>query len=72
MEKLISKPGPIDSRNSVTLPVEVFKLLKLKPNEFQRITKQIKVNDSWLTVLSEDDLSVEGRTGINYIEITKQ
>lgn len=33
MEKLLSKPRQIDSRNRVTLPSEVLKLLKLKPND---------------------------------------
>ena len=33
MEKLLSKPRPIDIRNRVTLPAEVLKLLKLKPND---------------------------------------
>ncbi|UCD13122.1 MAG: AbrB/MazE/SpoVT family DNA-binding domain-containing protein [Thermoplasmatales archaeon] len=33
MEKLLGKPRPIDSRNRVTLPSEVLKLLDLKPND---------------------------------------
>ncbi len=33
MNKILSKPRPIDSRNRVTLPHEVLKLLKLKPKD---------------------------------------
>ena len=33
MEKLLSKPRPIDGRNRVTLPPEVLQLLNLKPND---------------------------------------
>lgn len=33
MEKLLGKPRQIDSRNRVTLPPEVLKLLNLKPND---------------------------------------
>ncbi|UCF13391.1 MAG: AbrB/MazE/SpoVT family DNA-binding domain-containing protein [Thermoplasmatales archaeon] len=33
MEKILGKPRPIDSRNRVTLPPEVLKLLNLKPND---------------------------------------
>jgi bifunctional DNA-binding transcriptional regulator/antitoxin component of YhaV-PrlF toxin-antitoxin module len=33
MNKILCKPRPIDSRNRVTLPHEVLKLLKLKPND---------------------------------------
>ena len=33
MVKLLGKPRPIDSRNRVTLPPEVLKLLGLKPND---------------------------------------
>ena len=33
MQKILSKPRQIDSRNRVTLPAEVLKLLKLKPND---------------------------------------
>ncbi len=33
MEKILSKPRQIDSRNRITLPHEVLKLLKLKPND---------------------------------------
>ena len=33
MVKLLGKPRQIDSRNRVTLPPEVLKLLNLKPND---------------------------------------
>jgi len=33
MEKLLGKPRQIDSRNRITLPYEVLKLLDLKPND---------------------------------------
>jgi len=33
MVKLLGKPRQIDSRNRVTLPPEVMKLLSLKPND---------------------------------------
>lgn len=33
MAKLLGKPRQIDSRNRVTLPPEVLKLLNLKPND---------------------------------------
>ena len=33
MEKLLGKPRPIDSRNRVSLPPEVIKLLDLKPSD---------------------------------------
>ena len=33
MQKILSKPRQIDGRNRVTLPAEVLKLLKLKPND---------------------------------------
>ncbi len=33
MEKLLGRPRQIDSRNRVTLPPEVLKLLNLKPND---------------------------------------
>ena len=33
MVKLLGKPRQIDSRNRVTLPPEVLKLLDLKPND---------------------------------------
>ena len=33
MVKLLGKPRQIDSRNRVTLPHEVLKLLNLKPND---------------------------------------
>ena len=33
MVKLLGKPRQIDSRNRVTLPPEVMKLLNLKPND---------------------------------------
>jgi AbrB family looped-hinge helix DNA binding protein len=33
MEKIIGRPRLIDSRNRITLPSEVLKLLKLKPND---------------------------------------
>ena len=33
MQKILSKPRQIDSRNRITLPAEVLQLLKLKPND---------------------------------------
>ena len=33
MTKLLGKPRPIDSRNRVSLPPEVIKLLDLKPSD---------------------------------------
>jgi bifunctional DNA-binding transcriptional regulator/antitoxin component of YhaV-PrlF toxin-antitoxin module len=33
MVKLLGKPRPIDSRNRVSLPSEVIKLLDLKPSD---------------------------------------
>jgi hypothetical protein len=33
MSKLLGKPRPLDSRNRVTLPLEVLNLLKLKPDD---------------------------------------
>jgi len=33
MAKLLGKPRPIDSRNRVSLPPEVIKLLDLKPSD---------------------------------------
>ena len=33
MEKLLGRPRQIDSRNRVTLPPEVLKLLNLKPKD---------------------------------------
>jgi len=33
MEKILSKPRQIDSRNRVTLPPELLNLLKLKPGD---------------------------------------
>ncbi len=33
MLKLLGKPRPIDSRNRITIPSEVLKLLDLKPND---------------------------------------
>jgi AbrB family looped-hinge helix DNA binding protein len=33
MVKLLGRPRPIDSRNRITLPSEVLKLLNLKPND---------------------------------------
>jgi antitoxin component of MazEF toxin-antitoxin module len=33
MAKLLGKPRPIDSRNRVSLPPKVMKLLDLKPND---------------------------------------
>ena len=33
MVKLLGKPRSIDSRNRITLPPEVLKLLNLKPND---------------------------------------
>jgi bifunctional DNA-binding transcriptional regulator/antitoxin component of YhaV-PrlF toxin-antitoxin module len=33
MVKLLGKPRSLDSRNRITLPPEVLKLLNLKPND---------------------------------------
>ena len=46
MVKLLGKPRPIDSRNRITLPNEVLKLLNLKPND----EVFFKVNDSKIII----------------------
>ena len=34
MEKLLSKPRPVDRRNRISLPPQVLKILNLKPNDY--------------------------------------
>ena len=46
MVKLLGKPRPLDSRNRITLPNEVLKLLNLKPND----EVFFKVNDSKIII----------------------
>lgn len=46
MEKLLGKPRPIDSRNRISLPSELLKLLNLKPND----EVFFKVNDSKIII----------------------
>jgi bifunctional DNA-binding transcriptional regulator/antitoxin component of YhaV-PrlF toxin-antitoxin module len=46
MVKLLGKPRPIDSRNRVSLPPEVIKLLDLKPGD----EVFFKVNESKIII----------------------
>ena len=51
MVELLGKPRPIDNRNRITLPIEVMKLLNLKPNDelyFKRNGNKIIVGKALL------------------------